>query len=81
MLLRCFGIGCECHFHDFVRVGGRFTALDLVNQFHARCDLAPNSILSVEEAAIRKANKKLRIGGIGVLAAGHAHGAAAEIGF
>src|SRR3982074_796186 len=49
---------------DLVRILHRFAALDLVDVFHARRDLAPDCVLVVEERCIVEADEELAVAGI-----------------
>ncbi len=62
--------------HGAIGVG--VAALDLVNMLHAFNHGTHHGVLTVQKVAIGKHDEELRIGGIGVLRAGHAHRAAHE---
>src|ERR1700709_2208131 len=49
---------------DLVRILHRLAALDLVDVFHARGDLAPHRVLVVEEGSIVEADEELAVAGI-----------------
>src|ERR1700710_519463 len=61
---------------DLVGVFHRLAALDLVDVFHTRGDLAPHRVLVVEEGSIVEADEELAVAGIGARRARHRRGAA-----
>src|ERR1700733_5664985 len=60
---------------DLVRIPHRLAALDLVDVFHARGDLAPHRVLVVEEGSIIEADEELAVAGIRTGRARHRRGA------
>src|SRR6201747_1709337 len=65
---------------DLVRILDRLAALDLVDVFHARSDLAPHRVLVVEEGGVVEADKELAIAGVRAGRARH-RGRAADMRF
>src|SRR4051794_8895040 len=61
---------------DLVGILHRLAALDLVDVFHARGDLAPHRVLVVEEGSVIEADEELAVAGIRALRARHRGGAA-----
>src|SRR6266404_8527995 len=61
---------------DLVGVLYRLAALDLVDVFHARGNLAPDRVLAVEERGIVEADEELAVAGIRAAGARHRGGAA-----
>src|ERR1700754_4160060 len=61
---------------DLVGVLHRLAALDLVDVFHARGDLAPHRVLVVKEGSIVEADEELAVAGIRARRARHRRGAA-----
>src|ERR1700712_1506345 len=61
---------------DLVGILHRLAALDLVDVFHARGDLAPHRILVVEEGSVVEADEELAVAGIRARRTRHRRGAA-----
>src|SRR5262249_31391757 len=69
-------VGGDLHRHDLVGVLHRLPALDLVDVLHAIDDLAPDSVLAVEEGRVPEADEELAVGRVRALRPGHGAGAA-----
>ena len=54
-------ISSDRDFDHFVWISWRLAAFDLVNEFHTARDLAPNSVLLVQEAAVIEADEELGV--------------------
>src|SRR5882724_9721424 len=61
---------------DLVGILHRLAALDLVDVFHARRDLAPDRVLVVEERGVVEADEELAVTGVRACRARHRGGAA-----
>lgn len=69
------------HLDDLVWIADRAviharTGLDLVNEFHARNNVAPDGVLAVKEGGIVEADKELAVARVRARRAGHGNGAA-----
>src|SRR5690554_1413311 len=69
-------VGGNLDRNHLVGIADRLAALDLVDIVHAFNDLAPDSVLLVEERGVAEADEELRIGAVRALGAGHRGGAA-----
>src|SRR6195256_1658532 len=69
-------VGGHSRLDDLVGVLHRLAALDLVDGFHARRDLAPHRVLVVEEGSVVEADEELAVAGIRARRARHRGGAA-----
>src|SRR5271169_6212929 len=56
------GASAQRRLHDLVGIADGFAALDLVDVFHARNNLAPDRVLPIEKGGVAKADEELRIG-------------------
>src|SRR5262245_27737336 len=71
------GVRRHLDLDHLVGVRGRLAFLDLVDEFHARRDLAPHGVLAVEEVRVLEADEELAARRIGIAGACHRDRAAA----
>jgi len=77
---------CDAHGGHFVSLAQHrpvwpYSQLDLVHHIHARCHLAYDRILAVEEITLLEHDEKLAVGRIRALATGHADDTTGKGGF
>src|SRR3954449_9074858 len=70
-------VGRHPRLDDLVGILHRLAALDLVDVFHARGDLAPYRVLVIEEGGVVEADEELAVAGIRTGRTRHRGGAAA----
>src|SRR5579859_936677 len=69
-------VGSDLDLDHLVRVDDRFTALQLVDDIHARHDLAYHRILAIQRRTVGEHDEELRIRRVGIAGTRHADDAA-----
>src|SRR5262249_14237915 len=75
---RLLGVGRDLQLHDLVALAlgngavvGLRSLVDLVDELHARDDLAPDRVLAVGPGRVGEADEELAVGAVGIVRARH----------